>query len=282
MWKFSNVIGFDYKYLNWKYISRLLFSTTTLFCSVYLNLLSSSIAGYRTPWIHILDVHGNLTNSISLPDIGHDILPYIDWFELPNYFIELNLYLFLFLFFFHPKKFQIFRRSTMILSIIYILRSYTVLVTSLPDASPLCYSQFTDPVHGAYKMNKMFPDVFFRAFNILKSGGKKITCGDMIFSGHASLLILLSLSFQQYCYPTLYFTYPICLYLKRITFIISAFGIVSIIATRLHYTLDVSIAIYLTYRVWTEYHTIVQVASLKNRNIILRWLESDEILKIEG
>jgi len=84
------------------------------------------------------------------------------------------------------------------MSLLYILRSVTVLVTSLPDASPACQQQFIDPYSGAYKRQAMFPRVFFRAAKLMEKPGKHITCGDMIFSGHACVMMMAAMTYMQY------------------------------------------------------------------------------------
>jgi hypothetical protein len=278
--------GFTFKFLSWNYLSRLFFAIAVLYLGMYMNAVASAIAGYRTPWIHILDLEGRVTGSVTLPDLGHDLLPYLDWFRLPDHFIEANLAMFLVLIAIHPKRFLIIRRGTMILALIYILRSYTVLVTSLPDASPACQAQFHDPMTGAYKREPMFPKVFRRGLKVLHGGGKQITCGDMIFSGHASVLMVTALVFQQYCRKEMFKGDGrkmefLCALGRWITALFSFSGIIAIIATRLHYTLDVSIAIYLNYRVWKDYHTMVRVVWLKKQNWIFQWLEAEEIINLE-
>lgn len=229
-------------------IAKLTFSITSLITGIYINLVTSSIAGYRTPWIQVLDLNGETTGKYSLPDLGHEILPFIDFFELPNFVVEMQLYMFLALLTFHPKRFIILRRTTLMLGIIYLFRSITVLLTSLPDSSPICHAQFMDSVTGSYKKNRLYPTVFYRALKILKNGGGDITCGDMIFSGHTSLLFLLYFMFHKYC-PN-----PIIHGLVNFnTFL----GVIGILCTRLHYTIDVVIAIGITSSVFNEYHRLI-------------------------
>ena len=45
----------------------------------------------------------------------------------------------------HPQRFKILRRVLAIFSKINFYRSFTVIVTSLPDASPICARQWDDP-----------------------------------------------------------------------------------------------------------------------------------------
>jgi shingomyelin synthase len=280
--------GFTFKFFSWSYLSRLLFVFALMYFSLFLNSVSSSIAGYRTPWVQILDLDGRITGSVTLPDIGHDILPYSGdaYFSIPDRIVDICLIAFVALLIIHPKRFLIIRRTSVNMSLLYILRSVTVLVTSLPDASPACQAQFIDPVAGAYKRQPMFPRVFLRAAKLMEAPGKHITCGDMIFSGHGCAMMICALTYSQYFRKEAFKAsgWKIELLCKAGRYMVTtivAFGLLSIIATRLHYTLDVVIAIYLSYRVWKDYHTVIRVMWLKKQNFILRWLEAEEIINIE-
>lgn len=68
----------------------------------------------------------------------------------------------------HPRRFLIIRRAFIIFGMLFIMRSFTVTLTSLPDASPVCQGQFG---RVNYKRQPMFPRVFFRAFKFMLSPG---------------------------------------------------------------------------------------------------------------
>ena len=55
---------------------------------------------------------------------------------------------------------------------------------------------------------------------------------------------------------------------------LSTAGIVAIVGTRLHYTLDVVIAIYITWRTWGSYHERCDPRNKKYASLIIRWLEA--------
>lgn len=55
----------------------------------------------------------------------------------------------------------------------------------------------------------------------------------------------------------------------------SACGIFAIVGTRLHYTLDVLIAVYITAQVWFTYHWLC--AHPKSAFKVLNWLEHEEV-----
>ena len=54
-----------------------------------------------------------------------------------------------------------------------------------------------------------------------------------------------------------------------------AFGIFAIVGTRLHYTLDVLIAVYVTAQVWCSYHWLSVHSS--ESFCIIKWLEHEEV-----
>ena len=83
-----------------------------------------------------------------------------------------------------------------------LLRAVSVTVTQLPDASPSCQSQFTDTVRGAYKRRPLFPVVFYRTWTFFWAPARHVTCGDMVFSGHTTCLMMSAMVFKR-CRTTL-------------------------------------------------------------------------------
>jgi len=86
--------------------------------------------------------------------------------------------------------------------------------------------------------------------------GQHITCGDMIFSGHSTFLILCACVMHEYCRDT---QLPLlgkfaCKALRLITWTACIIGLICIVGTKLHYTLDVLLAFYLTITIWSSYH----------------------------
>merc|ERR1711907_829628 len=64
-------------------------------------------------------------------------------------------------------------------------------------------------------------------------------------------------------------------------YLLAFFGCVATLLTRLHYTLDVVIAIYLTWRSWDGYHSRTKPGSKKYAAGVIQWLEDDEILGMD-
>jgi hypothetical protein len=95
------------------------------------------------------------------------------------------------------------------------------------------------------------------------------TCGDMVFSGHTMLMILFALTFHTYYKRTA--RYWALNGVKTVIWLWCFVGLASIIATRLHYTIDVLLGIYLSITVWTCYHRIANDVLL-GRQFSCVWL----------
>ncbi|RLN91072.1 hypothetical protein BBJ28_00009618 [Nothophytophthora sp. Chile5] len=327
--------GFIAEMLSYAYLSRLAFSLSIFAIASYLNTLAAVIAGltvaicrWRTPNVVILDLNKQDTGSKTLPDLGHDLFKYvmtkiygqttyIEWFDLPDEFLAAVGTLVAVVLALHPRRLLILRRFCFIFAIINLMRACCVAVTSLPDASPMCISQF-ESERGDYKAFPMFPKcvacpflpsvlcnvarrgsvtsvqvcyfltllfadcrAFYRAWKVLIRPSQHITCGDMIFSGHAVFLMLCAMFARTYCVHSELNTpftrrYSCVLWMVRYyVYAGSAFGVFAIVGTRLHYTLDVLIAIYITGQVWFTYHWLT--AHPQNSFAVLNWLEHEEV-----
>lgn len=153
-----------------------------------------------------------------LPDAFHKILPrelrkyheYSDWVPL----VPL-------LSFFLVDKFQHIWDFLLLVSIIYIIRAISFSLTVLPSPSTECKCEW-----------EYEPETFLRkVLNFFYQEG----CNDLIFSGHTSVMVLSSLFLCWYYFSGKYLAMSgILLY--------NIFGILVIIGTRLHYSVDTFIA----------------------------------------
>ncbi|KDO21551.1 hypothetical protein SPRG_13362 [Saprolegnia parasitica CBS 223.65] len=281
--------GFVVEMLSFNYLSRLGFTVAIFGLTSYFNALAAVVAGWRTPHVVILTLDRRDSGEKTLPDLGHDLFKfvmskiygqttYIDWFDLPDEFIAFVGSIIAVLFVVHPRRLLIIRRFTAIYAWINLLRGFCVAVTSLPDASPQCISQF-ETAKGAYKSQPIFPKAVYRALKVLLRPSHHITCGDMVFSGHTVFLILCAMIVTTYCNTDElntpftrkhWWTLPL---VKYSVWTGSFLGVFAIVGTRLHYTLDVLIAIYVTIQTWHTYHWL---AADNRYNIrLISWLEHD-------
>lgn len=278
-------VGLSFKFFSREYAIRMGFVLFLFAVFSFTNCFFSCLAGYRNPNIDILGPQW-ATGTTTLPDIGHDIIgwfcsrytskDYIDWFELPDIFVQIlgismGTHIFL-----HPRRFLILRRFLFLFSCLLFLRSFTVIITSLPDASPECAKQFL--VNGSYKDHPEDAVVksFWRALNMMQRPQDYITCGDMVFSGHTSFLSLCMLVFNQYCRH-----FRFSFVFRHTIYVLYGCSLVAIIGTKLHYTLDVALAILITVTLWRVYHTAIRSNKIKNQYRILQWLEAEVVLEVD-
>jgi len=292
--------GLTYHFLSMSYLTRLGGSVLFFVGFAFINTLASVVAGHRTPYIAVLDLDGAVTGKHTLPDLGHDLwgfvlkqlgysVDYVPSYGLPDSMVSFLTVVTLIFVAVHPKRLQILRRSIVILGIMMWLRALCVSFTQLPDASPVCYEQFTDPVKGAYKREAVFPRAFFRAWKFFWDPTNHVTCGDMIFSGHTTFLMLFAMTFKQYCRADYMETRCfiratltpewLCKLARWSVYVYVAIGAVLIIGTRLHYTLDTAIALYATYWTFVHYHSWLPPTQASNR--VFRWFEAEEVLSLE-
>ena len=166
------------------------------------------------------NVQQSIPTDYTLPDIGHYLLPDFSKYEktvdiFPVVAILSLIYL---------DKFKHANQFIYILAIILILRSISVSLTILPCSNKNAYE---------VQNNSKIPYL---------NGG----CHDKMFSGHTAILILCTIFILYHkLVPQKYFS---------IVIIFTIIGILAIIATRSHYTVDVFIAIIITFLTFHYYY----------------------------
>ena len=251
---------------NHKFVSRFFMSFAFFVAATYLNCVMTVIAGYRTP------------QQPPLPDIAHRYLP-VDKLadilgadlvrRLPDYFVQMHLAIAILMTIVNKNRSNMIKRFITIFGFINFLRAITVTVTLLPDMSPHCLAQFQNQQPGGsghYKNTDIFPNAFGRAWKLMMSPDTT-TCGDLIFSGHTSLFVLTCCFVSQYLneeihIPMNLFVVPKHWYLssktvhviKGLNKVLTLLGMLAILATKFHYTIDVLLAFYLCSTVFTSYH----------------------------
>merc|ERR1719273_2712152 len=159
-----------------------------------------------------------------LPDIILDNMPHVPWaFEMAEISGMTLLTIWLLVIIFHKHRFIIGRRCFAIGGTIFLLRCFTMLITSLSvpgvhlDCKPRPYGSWASRLHEAF--------IIWSGAGMSLQGVR--TCGDYMFSGH---------TFSWLC---------------------NCFGIFFILAAHEHYSIDVFIAFYITSRLFLYYHTLV-------------------------
>lgn len=153
-----------------------------------------------------------------LPDLFHQYLPekMRDWHEYSDWVPVTPLVLFLIL-----DKFKHFAEFWTLASIIYLMRAICFSITVLPSPSQSCECEWEKEPETPLR----------KLLNVLYQEG----CNDCIFSGHTSMMVMSSLFLIHYILPKSIFTIiPIIIF--------NIIGFLTIIGTRLHYSVDVFLA----------------------------------------
>jgi shingomyelin synthase len=154
----------------------------------------------------------------------------------------------------HKHRWIVFRRVFFMLALLYLGRTVCMLVTQLPVADPSYYC--------APKLNRTGARIVASRALQLVSGaglfinGKHMYCGDYIYSGHTLILVMAYLVTREYS-PRRFW------HLHWVMWIGSVIGVICILLSRGHYTVDVIIAYYITTRIFWLYHTLASYPQLK-------------------
>lgn len=116
----------------------------------------------------------------------------------------------------------------------------------------------------------------------LSINNKQIYCGDSIFSGHATILILGYLIIKEceyflltlrttFLYSLLLLDSPNKLKIVHYLAMLNAISaIIFLLMAHAHYTIDVILAYYITTRLFWTYHSLCQCTNLSSKNYLMR------------
>ncbi|CAH0407637.1 unnamed protein product [Chilo suppressalis] len=187
-----------------------------------------------------------------LPDLFLDNVPHIPWaFDMCEITGSLLMAIWLAVLFFHKHRFIILRRFFALAGTVFLLRCFTMLITSLsvPGSHLKCEPRSYPPADDLTVWGRRLK----QAYDIWSGAGMSVrgvrTCGDYMFSGHTVALTLLNFFITEYTSRNLYL-------LHILTWVMNMFGIFFILAAHEHYSIDVFIAFYITSRLFLYYHTL--------------------------
>ncbi|VVC37867.1 Hypothetical protein CINCED_3A020211 [Cinara cedri] len=191
-----------------------------------------------------------------LPDTFLDAVPARDWaLDVSELVIIISTNLSLLVIVSHKYRFIVLRRLMFMLSLLYLLRSITMFVTVLPTASTTYYC--------SPKANSTSPVLIARRVFQLVSGfglsinGKHTFCGDYMYSGHTTILVMSYLIITEYSPRRWYI-------LHWVSWLMAAVGVLMVLIAHGHYTIDVIIAYLVTTRLFWIYHTLANNVYLKH------------------
>eukprot|EP00756_Hemistasia_phaeocysticola_P051002 Hpha_TRINITY_DN26185_c0_g1::TRINITY_DN26185_c0_g1_i1::g.155431::m.155431 len=179
-----------------------------------------------------------------LPDVILDNIPVIpEAFKAAEAMALVMLTMFALIVVLHRHRVVVVWRLFSITGSVFLLRCFTMYVTSLsvPGRHLECSG-----VIGVTLDEKMA-----HAMNIATGAGMSLagvrSCGDYMFSGHTSILTLLNLSIIEYTPSNWRGIHLLCA-------VFNIAGAFCILLAHEHYTLDVFMAIYISSRVFQNYH----------------------------
>jgi len=163
--------------------------------------------------------------------------------------------------FFHKHRLLIAKRCFFMLSILYIYRSISFFVTVLPISSTTYYCS---PRSNATTTE----DIFRRVLSIYTGFGLSLDkpqtfCGDSIFSGHATMLVFSYLIIKEYTPNKLKF-------LQILVMLNAIVGILFLLVSHSHYSIDCIIAYYITTRLFWTYHQLCLSTHPSNKTHITK------------
>ncbi|XP_028833646.1 phosphatidylcholine:ceramide cholinephosphotransferase 2 [Denticeps clupeoides] len=155
---------------------------------------------------------------------------------------------------FHKYKSIIGRRFLFLVGTLYLYRCITMYVTTLPV--PGMHMNCAPKLHGDIEAKLQ------RVLQLISGGGLSITnshlmCGDFLYSGHTVMLTLTYLFIKEYSPRSFWWYHLMC-------WLLSAVGVVCILAAHEHYTVDVVVAYFITSRLFYWYHTMANEQTLRN------------------
>lgn len=182
---------------------------------IAINAVIFGIIGYISEFsaINIVDIE---KHHLPLFDIGFDNLAEISA-TLVNYALIAIICCFLYLIIFNKTLISHFIKT---LNVLFAIRFLCFIATQVPPSKPNCFGRN----HGE-------PIIWVPEY-------KTFSCLDYMFSGHATFMTLIAIITHKYLYSPTF---------RMIITIITPIILISIIAARLHYTVDVIVAIFMTY-----------------------------------
>ncbi|KAK6742392.1 hypothetical protein RB195_009949 [Necator americanus] len=227
-------------------------------------------------WAVIAYTHDFATRE-PLPDILFSLVPEQEWASrLGDYMVTATVACFLLLLLFHRFRSIVARRFMFIAATLYAFRSVTLIVTQLPPGYENNTSRCRAQVNFTFRVFvSRIAEQAIRAGFQDKDG---MLCGDMLFSGHTLGMITSALCIAYYL-PNRWRM------LQWVVHCFAAVGMICMIISRTHYTIDIVIAYWLSNFVFRTYHAFCEVDIFMERRKsvlwglwmfwVVEWLEDD-------
>merc|ERR1712240_456641 len=161
---------------------------------------------------------------------------------------------------FHKHRCILIRRVCVIVGLLYGYRAVTMIVTVLPSSNKdyHCDAQLNHTITTGEVIHRVLK--IMSGFG-LSINGQHVYCGDFIFSGHTMILILCYLIIVEYAPVATW-----CWLLHWLLWLIAISGVLMLMVSRGHYTIDVIIAYFVTTRLWFMHNAIIANRHFQQRS----------------
>ncbi|VDP04271.1 unnamed protein product [Soboliphyme baturini] len=192
----------------------------------------------------------NLNDTSPLNDLVFDLVPQQLWaWTVADVLVAVCSAVAFLLILFHAHWSIVLRRFALLVSVLYLLRALFLLCTYLPPPFPDAVDRCLPPI----VISEQPLEYIRRAFSLVVTVGissdcSRILCGDTIYSGHTMVYCMVCLNAWYYC------PQPLRPYVPVGMTVAVVFGLIAVVISRQHYTIDVVIAIFVTFVIFYGYH----------------------------
>ncbi|CAP26245.2 Protein CBR-SMS-1 [Caenorhabditis briggsae] len=225
-------------------------------------------------------IHERYPLTAPLPDIVFELTTKIPWgLRLCENLMIGSFASLLVLILFHRHRWIVLRRLCFIGSILYGMRCITMMVTPVPKADEdfQCSPRLGENATFSLIVMRGIWSMFGLGLNLFDNQ-KVVLCGDYIYSGHTLVLVVSALFIGEYSPRRFYI-------LHWLSWLVCAVGVVFLVLSHGHYTIDVILSYFACTRVFWAYHTQAAHPSIRlsvqNHQAkefwfpMLRWFEGD-------
>uniref|UniRef100_A0AC34QID4 Sphingomyelin synthase-like domain-containing protein n=1 Tax=Panagrolaimus sp. JU765 TaxID=591449 RepID=A0AC34QID4_9BILA len=229
-------------------------------------------------WAALAYIH-DIVPREPLPDFIFSLVPQQTWaLRLGDLMVTFCAVSMIFIFIFHKNRHVVIRRIFFIIGVLYTLRTISMLCTQLPpgyaDNDFRCRDQLK-PANRTWKvyLSRLLEQTIHVGFQDIED---KMLCGDLLFSGHTLVMIMSALTVSYYLPEDKK-------YLRYLPQSFSVIGMICMIISRTHYTVDVFFAILLSFSVFSLYHAFCEIDTYRERrnSVLNGWMIAKTILWLE-
>ncbi|KHN74011.1 Putative phosphatidylcholine:ceramide cholinephosphotransferase 3 [Toxocara canis] len=231
-------------------------------------------------WAALAYIH-DFVGREALPDVVFAIVSEQTWaLKVGDAMVVLCITCLVALVVLHNERVVMLRRTFFIVACLYTMRTISLLCTQLPSG----YVNNNSQCRARMNRSSMNWNLF--AFRILQQTVKlgfqdvddKMLCGDLLFSGHTISMVISTLTIGYYLPKSLK---P----LRYVPWILTWIGMVCMVVSRTHYTIDVVFAYWMSTGIFTLYHAFSEIETARERESsvlrrlwimrVVEWLEEN-------